>query len=86
MNNINYNNIFWNLIRESKTNCRKLNKIRKLYKQKYSKDTIDKIDSIYDDYFYEIWIKFEPIYGKKYNEESDEFHNLVFFFIIKRKE
>lgn len=85
MNNINYNNIFWNLIRESKTNCRKLNKIRKLYKQKYSKDTIDKIDSIYDDYFYEIWIKFEPIYGKKYNEESDEFHNLVFFLLSKGK-
>lgn len=60
--------------------------MRKLYKQNYSKEIINKIDSIYDNYYTEIWIKFEPIYGKKYDENSDEFNNLVFYLLSKGKD
>lgn len=86
MNKLNYNNLFWQFISDSKINCIKINKTRKIYKEKYGREIINKIDSIYENYHSQIWDKFEPIFGNFYDYYSEEFNRFVLYILSNGKE
>ena len=79
-NSNNYEDLFWNIVKESGKNLKKVNKVRKKYKSKLK---IKKIDSIFSSYYNKIFSKLESTFGKNLDENETGVANFIHFILSK---
>lgn len=75
---------FWEIIKLSGENCKDINRIRKSLKKK-DKKIVEKLDNIFQTYYFKIWAKLEPIFGFDYNEDDDIIEEIIFCILSSGK-
>lgn len=75
-----YEKIFWEIVKMSGNNCDKINKIRKILRKKDNK-LKKEIDKIFNNYYSLIYAKMEPLIGDTYDEDDSGFKDFVFYLL-----
>lgn len=80
-----YNKIFWKIVKLSGKNCEKINKVREILRKKDNK-TKKEIDRIFNSYYSLIYAKMEPLLGDLYDEDDSGFKDFVFYLLSGGKD